>query len=119
MVQNIRPPQDIHFAPHKSESDVKTIRDGDSRVDTDLRASTPAPVATREVVEQAAARVKEVLRGTTSHLEIEVDPDLHKVVIKILNGESGEIIRQIPAQELLNLAKHLDEPKGLLLRERA
>lgn len=119
MVQNIRPPQDIHFAPHKFESDVKTILDGDSRVDTDLRASTPAPVPTRENVEQAAARVKDVLRGTTSHLEIEIDPDLHKVVIKILNGESGEIIRQIPAQELLNLAKHLDEPKGLLLRERA
>ena len=29
------------------------------------------------------------------------------------------MIRQIPAQELLNLAKHLDEPKGLLIRERA
>ena len=57
--------------------------------------------------------------GIQFDLEIEVDPDLHKVVIKILNGESGEIIRQIPAQELLNLAKHLDEPKGLLLRERA
>jgi flagellar protein FlaG len=40
-------------------------------------------------------------------------------VIKILNGESGEIIRQIPAQELLDLAKHLDEPKGLLVKERA
>jgi flagellar protein FlaG len=44
---------------------------------------------------------------------------LHKAVIKILNGESGEIIRQIPAQELLDLAKHLDESKGLLVHKRA
>ena len=70
-------------------------------------------------MEQAAARVKEVLRGTTSRLEIEIDHDLHKAVIKIFNGESGEIIRQIPTQELLDLAKYLDEPKGLLIRERA
>ena len=91
-------------------------------MEAELRTSTPAPTPTREQVEQAAARVKEVLRGTTSRLEIEINSDLHnlhKVVIKILNGESGEIIRQIPAQELLDLAKHLDEPKGLLVRERA
>ena len=70
----------------------------------------------------AAARINEALRGTTSRLEFEIDPDLNtmnKVVIKILNGESGEVIRQIPAQELLDLAKHLDDSKGLLVREHA
>ena len=119
MVQNIRPPHDLYFVPRQSERDVKQVRDGDSRVDADPRTSTPEPAPTIEKLEQAAARVKEVLRGTTSRLEIEIDSDSHKAVIKILNGESGEIIRQIPAQELLDLAKHLDKPKGLLVRERA
>jgi flagellar protein FlaG len=119
MVQNIRPPQDIYFSPRQIESAAKPVHDREGRVDADLRTPTLAPVPTREKVEQAAARVKDVLRGTTSRLEIEVDSDLHKVVIKILNGESGEIIRQIPAQELLDLAKYLDEPKGFLLQKRA
>jgi flagellar protein FlaG len=119
MVQNIRPPQGTYFPQRQSVSDAKPVHDGVSRVKVDLRTSTPAPTPTREQVEQATARVKELLRGTTSRLEIEIDPDLHKVVIKILNGESGEIIRQIPSQELLDLAKHLEEPKGLLVRERA
>jgi flagellar protein FlaG len=119
MIQNIRPLQDPYFPQRQSESAAKSGRDGDSRVEADLRTSTPAPTPTKEQVEQAAARVKEVLRGTTSRLEIDIDPDLHKAVIKILNGESGETIRQIPAQELLDLAKYLDEPKGLLVRERA
>jgi flagellar protein FlaG len=119
MIQNIRPPQDFYFAPRQSESAAKSVRDGDSRVEADIRTSTPAPTLTREKVEQAAVRVKEVLRGTTSRLEIEIDHDLHKAVIKIFSGESGEIIRQIPSQELLELAKHLDDPKGLLVRVRA
>lgn len=119
MVQNIRPPQGPYIPQRQSESDAKLVRGVDSRVEADIRIPTPAPTPTKEQVEQAAARVKDVLRGTTSRLEIEIDSDLHKVVIKILNGESGEIIRQIPAQELLDLAKHLDEPKGLLVRERA
>jgi flagellar protein FlaG len=119
MVQNIRPPHDLYFVPRHSESAVKSVHDRDSRVDADPRTSTPEPAPTKEKLEQAAARVKEVLRGTTSRLEIEIDSDSNKAVIRILNGESGEVIRQIPAQELLDLAKHLDEPKGLLVRERA
>jgi len=120
MVQNIRPPQNPYVhQPRQPVSDARSVRDKDSSVEAKLRASTPAPAPTKEQVAQAAARVTEVLRGTTSRLQIDIDPDLDKVVIKILNGESGEIIRQIPAQELLDLAKHLEAPKGLLVRERA
>jgi flagellar protein FlaG len=118
MVQHIRPPQGLDYPQRQPEYAAKPIREGDSRVDGP-RASIPVSTPTREQVEQAAARVTEVLRGTTSRLEIEIDPDLHKAVVKIRNGESGEIIRQIPAQELLDLAKYLDAPHGLLIRERA
>jgi flagellar protein FlaG len=119
MVQNIRPPQDYYVAQRQSEGEAKSVRGKDSRAEAD--SGTPAPVSppTREDMEQAVDRVKEVLRGTTSRLEIDIDPDLHKAVIKILNGESGETIRQIPSQELLDLAKYIDGPKGLLIRERA
>jgi flagellar protein FlaG len=119
MVQNIQPPQGPYFVQHPSESVAKSVRGVDSRVEAGRGTPTPVPLPRRDQVEQAAARVKEVLRGTTSRLEFEIDPDLDKVVIKIFNGESGEIIRQIPSKELLDLAKHLDGPKGVLVREHA
>lgn len=83
-------------------------------------AATEAKTASvaREQLEQAAARVREAFRATDAQLEIEIEPDLDRVVIKILNGESGEVIRQIPPQEFIELAKELDGLKGLLLRER-
>ncbi|MGH7184591.1 MAG: flagellar protein FlaG [Nitrospiraceae bacterium] len=119
MVQNIRPPQDPYVVPRQTVGDAKSIRDTNSSVGAGRETPTPVQPPTRDQVEQAAARVNEVLRGTTSRLEFEIDPDLNKVVIKILNGESGEIIRQIPSQELLDLAKDLDGPMGVLLREHA
>ena len=122
MVQNIRPPQDPYVAQHHSGGDAKSVREKAGSVEGGPRTPAPVPPPTRDQVEQAAARIKEALRGTTSRLEFEIDPDLDrldKVVIKILNGESGEIIRQIPSQELVNVAKHLDAPKGLLVREHA
>jgi flagellar protein FlaG len=122
MVQHIRPPQDPYLAQQQRASDVNPVRGTDSRVE--VNRGTPAPVSspTREDVEQAVDRVKEALRGSTSRVEFEINPALdrlNKVVIKILNGESGEVIRQIPSQELLDLAKHLNEPKGFLIHERA
>ncbi len=122
MVQHIRPPQGLDYPQRQPEYVAKPVREGDRRVEADSGASTPVSTPTREQVEQAASRINEVLHGTTSRLEFEIDHDLNrmdKVVIKILNGESGEVIRQIPAQELLDLAKYLDAPKGLLIRERA
>ena len=119
MVQNIRPPQDITVhQPSRSATEAKPVRAGGEKVEADLLVSVP----TQGQVEQAAARIKDVLHRTTPNLEFEIDPDLKrmdKVVIKIRNAESGEVIRQIPAQELLDLSEHLDDLKGLLVRERA
>jgi flagellar protein FlaG len=46
-----------------------------------------------------------------------VDQDLKRVVVKILKGDSGEVIRQIPPQEVIDLAKNLSGSKGLLFGE--
>lgn len=119
MVQHIRPPQGLDYPQRQPEYAAKPVREEGRRAEADPGDFIPASTMTREQVEQGAARVKDVLRGTTSRLEIEIDPDLHKAVVRIRNGESGEIIRQIPAQELLDLAKRLDAPKGLLIQERA
>jgi flagellar protein FlaG len=52
-------------------------------------------------------------------LQIEVDPDLNRVVVKVLSGESGEVIRQIPPKEVIDLAKNLSGLKGALFGEHA
>lgn len=77
----------------------------------------PASPTHRVALEQAVGKVREVLQQSSSHLQIEVDPDLKRVVVKILDGNSGEMIRQIPPQEVIDLAKNLSVPKGLLFEE--
>jgi flagellar protein FlaG len=118
MVQNIRPPQSAYSPDRQLETAAKPAHGDSGRVEPEPRTPGPISPPTKGDLEQAAARIKDVLRGSTSHLEIEIDHDLKRAVVKVLNGESGEIIRQIPAQELLDLAKHLDVSKGLLVRER-
>lgn len=78
---------------------------------------TLASPAHRAALEQAVGKVREALQQSSSHLQIEVDPDLERVVVKILKGDSGEVIRQIPPQEVIDLAKNLSGLKGALFGE--
>jgi flagellar protein FlaG len=37
----------------------------------------------------------------------------------VVDTESGELIRQIPAQEIIEIAKALDKLQGMIIRQKA
>jgi len=78
----------------------------------------PGGEVNRKELDQALTRVREVFQKADSRVEFSIDPDLDRVVVKILDGESGTIIRQIPQQEVIDLAKRLETPTGLLLHHK-
>ena len=65
----------------------------------------------------AAARVNEAMKAYG--LEFNVSDTGSRVVTRIVDRESGELIRQIPDEAVLHVAKRLDEVVGVLLEERA
>ncbi|MDF0675081.1 MAG: flagellar protein FlaG [Nitrospira sp.] len=73
----------------------------------------------RARIDRAATKVNEVLSLADLGLKIEVDDETKRVVVKVIEQKSGEVIRQIPAKELLELEKYLSSQKGILLREQA
>lgn len=50
-------------------------------------------------------------------LRIEFESVLHRIVVKVLDKESGEVIRQIPLPEELAIAKHIRAQLGRMVRE--
>ncbi|MBL8491536.1 MAG: flagellar protein FlaG, partial [Rhodocyclaceae bacterium] len=42
-----------------------------------------------------------------------------KTVVKVVDGQTGKMIRQIPSEELLAIAESIDRMQGLLLRQKA
>ncbi len=103
-------------ANRRSQNEVPSTS---TRVAEHRRGSefTLASPTQRAALEQAVGKVREALQQSSSHLQIEVDQELHRVIVKILKGDSGEVIRQIPPQEVIDLAKNLANHKGLLFEE--
>jgi len=59
----------------------------------------------REVVEQLNSHAQAVNRD----LHFSVDDDSGRTVIKVINSETAELVRQIPSEEVLRLSKTIQE----------
>lgn len=72
-------------------------------------------------VEQAVSQVNEFVQNLNRDLQFTVDEDSGRTVIKVLDTETKEVIRQIPPEELLRIAHHLVDAKdpSLLLKIQA
>ncbi|MCG8996162.1 flagellar protein FlaG [Laribacter hongkongensis] len=75
--------------------------------------------ASRDSLEKASSQVQELFKLTQSELKISIDDDLGVQVVKIMDISTDEVIRQIPSEEMLELAKSLDKVLGLLVRDKA
>ena len=87
------------------------------------RESTPPPAvdpeAGRKALDVAVSRIREVLNASSAAVEFSVDNSSGRVVVRVVDGATNELIRQIPSDEVLAIAQVLDRLQGLLLREQA
>ncbi|WP_227002086.1 flagellar protein FlaG [Aeromonas schubertii] len=76
-----------------------------------------------EAVEKQVQKLQEIAQTKGWYLNISMDKELSKTVIKVFDKDSKELIRQIPSEELLALSKRLktlqesefgEQVKGLL-----
>ncbi|GAA5786467.1 hypothetical protein GCM10007860_05450 [Chitiniphilus shinanonensis] len=59
------------------------------------------------------------LLSNSNSLRFSIDEDTEMVVVKVMDGETDEVIRQIPSEEVLAIAKAIDQFRGMLIKEQA
>ena len=68
-----------------------------------------------QVVETAVAQINDYVQSIQRDLQFSVDEELDQTVVKVVDGSSGELIRQIPEEVFLELARKLNEDGELRL----
>lgn len=68
--------------------------------------------------EEAKDQVNRALEQLNVKLSFKLNRDLDRMIVKVVNRESGEVVRQIPPEEMLEIAKRMEEMGGILLDER-
>ncbi|NMG17466.1 flagellar protein FlaG [Aromatoleum bremense] len=68
---------------------------------------------------EALDTINEVVHVHAANLSFSVDEDTRITVVKLIDSETDEVLRQIPSEEALQIAKALDRLQGLLVRDKA
>lgn len=83
------------------------------------RQEAAKPEPTPQQLQHAVQSINRKLSSITS-LEFTIDQSTKTTVVKIMDKDSGEVIRQIPSDAALAIAESISEfQKGLLLRQEA
>lgn len=108
--------------PSAAVANVPDLRSVEARKDVAAAGgSLPQPEESTEAekVEEAVNQVNEYVQNLSRDLQFTVDQDSGRTIIKVLDSETHEVIRQIPPEELLQIANQLTEGGGLLLKVQA
>jgi flagellar protein FlaG len=63
--------------------------------------------------------INRFLKPVTGNIQFSQDEDTGRTLVKIVDTESNTVLRQIPTEEAVAIAKQLDKLQGLLVREKA
>lgn len=74
----------------------------------------PDPRELKQQLQEAAEQLNRQMQRNQRDLSFSVDDAADKIVVTVKNTESGEVVRQIPSEAALKLARNLADVKGLL-----
>lgn len=73
-----------------------------------VQFAEPEVPVTNEAVKKAAAEIESYLKSVGRSLEFKVDDESGRMVVSVRDSETGELIRQIPGEDALRLARSKD-----------
>jgi flagellar protein FlaG len=121
----------IQFANNinQAEQTVRRVSDDASKAVADNSNAKPpfgdagrARQPSFEQLKNAADNINQVMQQSNQNLEFEftMDTDTKKAVVRVVDTKTGELIRQIPSEETLAIARSIDKfQHSLLLSQKA
>ena len=79
----------------------------------------------QEALEKVVSQLNAYIQNTQRDVDFSVDDSTGRVVVRVVDSVSDEVIRQIPSEEMLAISRHLvesletEQPKGFLIELKA
>ncbi|WP_428244253.1 flagellar protein FlaG [Gynuella sp.] len=84
-------------------------------VDRIVKKETAAGVEEQRMVDDAISKLQDYMQNEQRGLNFKMDEEAGITVISVYDAETEELIRQIPSEEMVSLAKRLNEQEPSVL----
>ena len=70
-------------------------------------------------MEAIAQQMQQALSASNTGLKFSVDSSTGKTIVKVVEEQTGEVIRQIPNEEMMAISRNIGKLQGLLFQKKA
>lgn len=105
---------------------VRRVSDDAPKVVANSSLQAPPQQASSQQLQSAVDNINQAMRQSKQNLELSVDPDTKTPIVKMVDTQTGELIRQFPSEAVLAIANSIDKflqqnqfQHGLLLKQKA
>ncbi len=103
-----------------SANAASTVQKTPRQAEDALRAgpaegSAPDP----EQLQQAVRDIRKIVESTASELNISIDQESGKTVVRVIDSATRKLIRQIPSEEVMSVSRAINRLAGFLVQEQA
>lgn len=74
---------------------------------------------TREVVAKAAEQIQSFVQSMGRNLSFSVDSTTGYHIVRVTNPQTGEVVRQLPTEELIRIAQSFEQLNAALVHQKA
>jgi flagellar protein FlaG len=93
---------------------------------SNLKAVEKSGTAVPEVAESEKARLEGAVKKLNDYvapalqtIQFSIDQESERIIVKVVDTTTQEVLRQIPNEEVLAITKTLDKLQGLVIRQTA
>lgn len=68
----------------------------------------------REKLEEISGLLNFEMKARSTNLDFQVDAATNRVVVKVINKDTGDVIREVPSEAILRVSQNIEALKGIL-----
>ena len=108
--------QNLKSAPSMDSTVVAKAIESSKFVPTDvIQANEPS----RAVIAKAAEQIQDFVKSMGRDLNFSVDQTTGYHVVRVVDPNTGEVVRQLPSKELLEIARSMANLQNVLVSQKA
>ncbi len=72
-----------------------------------------------EELKHAVKDIQDFVSTVTTDLRFTVDKETGRTIVSVVDSKTKQVVRQIPSEEIMKIARNIDRMQGLLFNDKA
>lgn len=118
-IQSVNTMPPAPSAPRTAPADTASVKESTTVTTSKPTQTAASAKPSDDQLQSAVKAANDFIQPFNGNLQFSIDKDTGTTVVKVIDIATKEVIKQFPSEEMLSIAKGLDQLTGLLVKQKA